>query len=212
MKQVVFVHNPRTAGSTMESWVKRHIRDRQVLQTRNKRIQFDPSVSWTLLYHNTVEDLIDAGVFDWDWYRSCFSFVFVRNTWDRLVSLFEWRRTRKYMGMQKYAAIQKCYASFEAYIRAIESGELEKLQDHIGLSQLLWADCNFSFIGRFENLQQDWKTICDLTGVTHSPLIRTVRKAPSRKADYRDYYTPKLRRMVARCFAEEIERFDFKFD
>ena len=63
------------------------------------------------------------------------------------------------------------------------------------------------FVGRFENLEADFKTICDKVGITAS--LPHINKSDRR--GYRDYYDPETRDITARLYAEDIERFGYTF-
>ena len=63
------------------------------------------------------------------------------------------------------------------------------------------------FVGRFERLAEDFAHVCRTIGVeAELPHVN-----PSRHADYRTYYSDHSRALVAEHFAEDIERFGYRF-
>lgn len=63
------------------------------------------------------------------------------------------------------------------------------------------------FIGRYEQLRQDWQLVCRSVGI-QAELPHLNR---SGRRHYRHYYDGRLRRKVARRFAEEIDVFKYTF-
>ena len=124
-------------------------------------------------------------------YDSYFSFAFVRNPFDRLVSWY-------------------CYdnlglPSFEAW--------LEYFFEYVKLDQMAYlvdekGEIAVKFIGRFENLQEDFNKVCDMLGIPH---IRLSRKNVSRRRHYREYYTEKTLQFVKEKLSQEIELFGYEF-
>lgn len=137
-------------------------------------------------------------------YNSYFKFGFVRNTWDRFVSMYHGRRER---GNLKNTEI-----SFEAFIKSLPDSE-QRLSDSRHLlfySQLRWVlyeGTPIDFIGRFENYQAEWEKICEKLGET----IKVPHLNKSKHESYTKYYTPDLRNLIRAKYKEEIEYFDFKF-
>jgi hypothetical protein len=63
------------------------------------------------------------------------------------------------------------------------------------------------FIGRFENLQQDFDRICQRLQVEAS----LGHAKPSSRGSYRDYYNAQSEALVRKIFAEDIELFGYRF-
>ena len=64
------------------------------------------------------------------------------------------------------------------------------------------------FVGRFENLQEDWREICNCIGIAHIELPHVNR---SERKDYREYYTEETRQIVAERFQKIIDKFGYEF-
>jgi hypothetical protein len=65
------------------------------------------------------------------------------------------------------------------------------------------------FIGRTENLQEDFDAVCERIGVRKRALPRK-RRATDRD-DYRRYYDDATAELVARHFKPDIEAFGYSF-
>ena len=167
--------------------------------------------------HITSVDLkkkfIEKG-WDWDEY---FKFVFVRNPWDRIVSQFEYKR--KYIethivdqlkkGDRKYNFTQKLL-NFRGFLdHLVMTNENKDLY----LKQVDWIfDKNkknlVDFVGRFENLQEDFNIVCDKIGIPHRQLPHQNK---THHKHYTEYYDDETRSIVAEKYAKDIEYFGYEF-
>lgn len=132
--------------------------------------------------------------------KEYFKFSFVRNPWDKLVSQFHFNRGK--FGMENY--------SFKDYIRAFHAGHVVSIRSQ---SYLPWlVDENgiiaVDFIGRFENLQNDFDHLCDQIGIENKKLPH---KNSTKHEHYTKYYDKESRRLVAEKYAKDIEYFGYEF-
>ena len=140
-----------------------------------------------------------------------FKFAFVRNPWDLQVSSYHHiRRERPHL----MAHIN----NFEQFINWKLDPErpyqfhidtsIEQQSDYlIDLHGKLLTD----FIGRYENLSDDFNTICNKIGIKTAVLPHR-RKATDRDKDYRSYYTDALAGKVAAHFQQDIELLGYSFE
>jgi Sulfotransferase family len=178
-----------------------------------ERLTFLPDHPQPAVPHATASEII-AKV-GRDAFDSCFSFGIVRNPWDWQVSLYRFALERV-LDMPLLAArarrlgrerkIYSRFESFEDYIhwRCTEDVELQK--DFLfseGGEQLV------DFVGRFEKLDDDFRTICDRIGI---PATLPRLNESSKGTAYQDYYTPETIELVRRTFAPDIELFGYEFD
>src|SRR5437764_10884791 len=136
-------------------------------------------------------------------FESYFKFGFVRNPWDRVVSLYERREAlelRAQMTFHQFAEwIQ--YSSSTCIHSSPHRYQLDWFVDPNGK---MLAD----FIGRFERLQEDWAFVTRKLGLSEElPHAR----ANPRTRHYSEYYTPRTRDIIANKFKIDIERFDYEF-
>tara|TARA_B100001989_G_scaffold113698_1_gene79762 strand:- start:3326 stop:3874 length:549 start_codon:yes stop_codon:yes gene_type:complete len=139
-------------------------------------------------------------------YPDYFSFAFTRNPWDRFVSAFFY--------LEQGGMFENDRKSYNKYINGLSFTEfvLKYQSDRIRIAhfseQHLWLDGNLSFIGKVENFQEDFNTVCDKIGIAKRQLPK---KNKSKHAHYTEYYNDETRGIIAEKYAKDIERFGYKF-
>ena len=137
-------------------------------------------------------------------FESYFKFGFVRNPWDRVVSLYERRE----------ALELKAQMTFDQFADWIQYSSSTCIHSSPHRYQLDWfVDPNgkmlADFIGRFERLQEDWAFVAKKLGL--SETLPHARANP-RTRHYSEYYTPRTRRLIEEKFKVDIETFGYQFD
>ena len=215
MRRTLFIHVPRTAGTSMNAHAMKHAVSYQDL-SYSLRPKCDPSKAWTTTQHISIGSLIERNVFDEAWYRDCYRFAFVRNPWDRMVSLYE--RLRGYRLTQTRQRLSNLYLrNFEAFVEGLTRcdfvrplGRLNGEDWSQANPQMEWLRWGVDFVGQYEKLHEDWKHVCE---TIEMPCHRLALEKPSnRKRDYRVYYNKRTRQLICNLYAEEIEQFGYDFE
>ena len=136
-------------------------------------------------------------------FESYFKFGFVRNPWDRVVSLYE----------RNEAVQMRQQMSFEEFVRWIQYSSSTCVHSSPHRYQLDWfvdADGKMlaDFIGRFERLQEDWAEVAKKLGVSEA-LPHT--RANPRLRPYTEYYTAETKRIIEEKFKVDVETFNYRF-
>jgi len=156
--------------------------------------------------HKTaLEKIQELGRESWD---AKFTFAFVRNPWDKAVSHYHYRIATNQTGLQTNPI------SFAEWIKLAYDLHDPRYYDKekYFMPQLKWLRDNqgkilVNFIGRFEQLEGDFASLCKTLNRTASlPHIgRTER------THYRDYYDRASQEIIGRCFKEDIEYFEYRY-
>ncbi|BDX04507.1 sulfotransferase family 2 domain-containing protein [Planctobacterium marinum] len=143
---------------------------------------------------NTVKQLMPDETF-----KSYFKFAFVRNPWSRLASEYEYiRRTPEHGRHAKLKQME--FSDFIKYqSRRKDAHQINMLTDKNGNLQL-------DFVGKFENLANDWKTVTDQLGIEN---IALPHRNNAGIKNYDSYYTPETEKLVTRLWQRDIETFDY---
>jgi hypothetical protein len=137
-------------------------------------------------------------------FETYFKFGFVRNPWDRVVSLYERGEPLQ----------MKDKMSFEEFVDWIQYSSATCIHSSPHRYQLDWfVDGNgkilADFIGRFERLEEDWAFIAHKLGIATQILPH--RRANPRARHYTEYYHARTREIIAQKFRVDIEHFGYEF-
>ncbi len=177
-----FVHINKTGGTSIERALGLPFQHRTALQIR-----------------------ADAGLERWE---RRFSFAFVRNPWDKVSSHYHFRvKTNQ-------TALRENPVSFQEWVRLAYGAHDPRYYDQpmMFMPQTHWI-CDekgrmlVDFVGRFERLEADFQEVCQrLDRKARLPHLKGTRH------DYRELYSDDTAEIVARAFAEDLERFGYRFD
>ena len=104
----------------------------------------------------------------------------------------------------KHSIIQEL-GSFEAYIKWRCEHEIRFQKDFIYSQK---GELLVDFVGRFEQLETDFATICTQIGINASlPKLN----ASYSKKPYQEYYTPFTRSLVYQSYETDIKLFEYEY-
>lgn len=146
-----------------------------------------------------------------DFFNGLFKFTFVRNPWDLQVSSYHHiRRSWPHLaeGREEFGDFLRWRFDpdrpFEPHVETSNRLQTDYLVD-------LHGNVIVDFIGRHENLQVDFDTICKRIGIP-TPNLPHKRKSTDRKKDYRSYYDDETAEIVSKHFTRDIEVLGYTFD
>lgn len=182
-KKILFIHIPKTGGSSIET----------ALNARKDH-----------LYLSEWKTMID--------YKKYKIFSFVRNPWDRLVSSFCFSKRPNSV----YATTENIN-EFEIYLKnAIQV--TKTVRDSFNKSEtdpaIRWLkgdydQVNIDFIGQYEHLERDFKTVCELFNLGNYDLPHINKTNRSHYSLY--YRSQNIIDLVYENYYEDIKMFDYKF-
>lgn len=208
----IFIDVPKNASSAI----------RDSLMT-DLNIEYKP-MNFSICPNHECASLYDKHNFDTTGF---FKFGFVRNPWDRVVSMYEYSRIKPH---------GKRYGSFDNFVNYmyesyhnIKSNSWDPMlndvnQDYIAANgesvrlnwttQMGWLENNgemwVDFIGRFENLHEDMCKVYETLNINKKPNLTKVNHS-TRKKDYRIYYNEDLINKVGEINKKDIELFNYEF-
>ncbi len=198
----IFVWIPKTAGtSVVRTLAQQGLFARDGQATLWGPIEKQDREQWEASFwqHISAKSIVgQLGEACWD---NCFSFAIVRNPFDRLVSFYEYSRMTR-LDPRKAQYGLPVPASLEQWI--------EETTLRTQLHYITNDDGNVAvdFIGRYETLNQDFRTICEKIGIRQVILPKLNQ---SNRKQYRGYYTAETKKFVEQTFGEELELFKYSF-
>ncbi|OLA97139.1 MAG: hypothetical protein AUH19_05165 [Verrucomicrobia bacterium 13_2_20CM_55_10] len=196
-KHFLFVHIPKTAGNSIQTALRDYSED-QLVALRKEQDGIERfglrNPKYNIKKHSTLAEYRDA--LENEQFRSLYKFSCVRNPWDRMVSYyFTPTQSPETWDRKKFRKMISKIVSVADYLRLDQDDE-----DPF---------TNVDYIMRFENLAEDFRTVCGKVGISAATLPRYNR---SNREHYSKYYDDELRELVRTQFAAEIERFGYTFE
>ena len=152
----IFVHIPKVAGQSIETIFLKDLgldwNSREELLLRKKR---NGEMGPHRLAHLTASEYVSLGYIDQETFDDYFSFSFVRNPYNRLISVYN------YLGYSRII-------SFEAFVNKVVKGKLQASDffyvsqyDYLYEGEKLLVD----YVGKLENLKEDMQFVLNKSGL-----------------------------------------------
>ena len=142
-------------------------------------------------------------------YQQYFKFGFVRNPWDKMVSVWRFFVTRNPATIKRRVDIfteffgkPKAQVTFEEFIRSINI-----FKNHHWELQIRFIPESVDFVGRFEKIGDGVREIEKHIGIK----LRMPKVNTTQHGHYRTYYTDELKDIVSEMYAPDIARFGYEF-
>jgi hypothetical protein len=176
-KKFIYIHSPKTAGTTIHSL-------------------FDPSNKWFIRpKHMKAQECFQyVGKKKFEKY---IKFSFVRNPWERQVSLYEW------INMKRKQQNKPILKNFKTFIRSHK--EMPAQINWLTLNGI----CIMDFVGRVEKFDEDIKLIAEMLKIK-------IKKIPKYNATshkpYQEYYDDESMELVKSRIQPDVDVFGYQFN
>jgi hypothetical protein len=204
-KKFIFIHVYKVAGIS----IRRALQPYNNLSSKDfpwymnlkfnlgKRFEILPNWSINHIKAKEIKNYLPVDVFN-----NYFKFCFVRNPWDWQVSLYHF--TLQYKNHPQHQRISRM-KSFDEYIEWRIHNDFNLQKDFI------YDDNNnilVDYVGRFENLQEDFNEICLRLEI---PVVDLPKANSSKHKHYKEYYNDFTKKLVRDAFKEDIELLHYDF-
>jgi hypothetical protein len=186
----VFIATTKTGSTTIEKYLWSY-------KSKHKITHFDDSYN----KHCPLKIIYEKFPF----IDNYFKFAVVRNPFDWVVSWYFYRKSVSNNNNTKDISFKEWLVDKNSSAYNIEGIGLTLSQYDIISCD---ANIKIDFIGKYENLQEDFDIICDKIGIPRQELPRENR---SNHKHYTEYYDDETRKIVAEKFAKDIKYFGYKF-
>ena len=138
-------------------------------------------------------------------YSSYFKFAFVRNPWDWIFSHYTY--TMKNVRHYRHSFVKNNLKNFDEYVEYECSKGMHEQYNQNGFIFDSSGNQLVDFIGKFENIQNDFQNICNQLDIDAN--IKHFNQ--SNKLSYRDHFSKRSKDLVKDYYYKDIELFDYKF-
>jgi chondroitin 4-sulfotransferase 11 len=158
-------------------------------------------------------------------YPGLFTFAFVRNPWDRLVSCYRDKilgEAPDFTSFHPARGVACCLArfdvfragmSFDEFVKAVAAVPDKEADDHFRSQHTFVTNTlggvGVDFVGRFETLGRDFQRVCEKLGLPSLTLPHVQAASTARR--YTQYYTLRTRSRVASRFRDNVSLFGYQF-
>lgn len=193
----IFIHIPKTAGESIELQLEGYSNAKYYTNYDHKR-----RIPNQHLTAHEIKKELGKSKFD-----EKYKFSIVRNPFSRCISEYFWwiQFHSNHISFKDWVAKQLSNLINISQARPIlQRHNIEQYKFIYDTNNNILVD----FIGRFENLQEDFNTICDKIGI---PKQQLPHKNKTKHKHYTEYYDDETREIVAEKYAKDIEYFGYKF-
>jgi hypothetical protein len=186
----IFIHIPKAAGTSIAR-----------------------SIYGMNIGHKKVTDYIAISKSE---FLKYYRFSIVRNPWDRLVSAYHFARqggTSYVQPIPNPIYQSKVFSSFDTFVKEWLPSVSLKDEDVIFQFQheYIYVDDKLmvDFVGKLENIDEDFKIICNSIGVKSS--LARLNTSNKNAKSYQDYYDDRAKEIVEEVYAKDIDLFKYSF-
>mgnify|MGYP003653268979 CR=1 FL=1 len=207
-KKFTFLKTRKTAGSSIQVALSTECDPLQDIITgsniKDEKLDESHSAGWNMDKfftnhpHPPVEQVKNYLNDKWENY---FKFAFVRNPFDIAVSRYHWDVKGK--GNQ--------LTSKEGFKEWVKTYNKTSWQDEQWRYIFIEGENELDFIGRYENLTQDYNLICDKIGIP-PPELGFQKSGFRDKTHYSEYYDEESIEIVKQYFKKDLELFGYNFE
>lgn len=210
-KSFLFVHVPKTGGNSIQSILKANSEDKILTSAKHQdgveRFEVHND-NYNTTKHSTLSHY--KSVLEPETYIRLFKFATIRNPWDMMISFYfsphravkEWNRDN-FIELVNRVHTLRHYITVDSFLE--ESIRKLRLPIEFG-NRGLHSDIDF--LMRFENIDEDFKLICEKLGIPNATLPK---RNESRRNYYSSYYDEELKEIVRTKFIAEITHGDYEF-
>lgn len=205
-KRFIFFACGKTGTTSIEEILASYHDDKKITEKTGKRLeelrkQYGRPFNPKHVRPSLIREM--AGESIWSTY---FKIAFVRNPWDWVLSnfYFNFRYMGRYISRFDTDHVNAVYHFMALHNQTVET---ESYFQHPFVFDRDGGKL-VDYVGRFENLQNDFNKMCKIIQV--KPSILPVTNS-SHHGHYKELYTQQAKELVARYYADDISLLDYTF-
>lgn len=203
----LFIHIPKCAGTSIESFFG--------FDYDNNINYIEYSFNIGHPKHMTLKEyskVLPKNIID-----NLFKFTIIRNPFDLVVSLYNYGiNSEKVIWNGRTDYEYKKNISFNNFVNFLYKLSYENNRNGlntnvVSLDEYIETEnISLDFIGRFENLEKDFKQICNILDINNK-TIPFKNKSIKKSNNYKDYYDDKTKDIVSLIFKDELKKYKYDF-
>ena len=209
--KIIFVHIPKTAGQTIEKSLNIFGEDNSGKLKASMDILYG-ILNGKSLQHLTIQEIKKIRESEFRIYKKI---AFVRNPFDRIISEYFWRMQyfgKKMIKFKNFLVeeviprkngipkVMKNFYKHENVVKLIDDHYMDQYKFITDNKGNIMVD----FIGRFENLNDDFKKACGLELINQKIQC-------TKHNNYKEYYDSETKLLVEKCYKKDLELFKYEF-
>jgi len=198
----IFIKILKAASTSMEIALEKMCGPEDIVTPIKPPLESHHPRNYGDFYNHIVASEIKSRV-SADVWNNYYKFCFERNPWDKLVSLFWWDIKRRKLRNE----------SFREYILHFDEDHPRWKKKIQFAEYAIDGKVVVDFIGRYENLNLDFKKVCDNLGLPFDGIF-TKEKSERRPKEkhYSTYYDAETKELVRKRFSRKIALLGYSFD
>ena len=201
-KKFIFIHVYKVAGTSISKELVKYsglflptIRGYRYISRKFPKIF--PNKYHRHIYAKELKTVLPEKTFN-----SYYKFAFVRNPWDWHVSQYHYILRKKNHHQHEFI---KSLNGFKGYIEWVVTTNITTQMDMLSDEN---GNLLMDFVGKYENLNEDFDKICDHIGIKRANLPHLNQ---TKKKSYQEYYDEEAKNLIFNAYRADIEAFDYEF-
>ena len=184
--KLIYVENMRCASRSMVAALEQHFSHGHMVSTG----------------HQTIDQIQKNHIFFTDNITDYVSFAFVRNPWDHMVSCWKYLSKHNLADPDWDKFLEKIDRDYEEYI-LWKDWQFAGLFNRISVNDKIAVD----FVGRFEDLQNDWQKLCNIVG--EDIKLTKLNVSDDERLYINFYKNEHQKKIVEKIYFEDIRKFGY---
>jgi len=206
----VFVHIPRTGGFSVDNAMAKHLGEKDFYTNQYIRPRPPLAQPSGRNYHLKLRNINEL---DKNKYKNYYKFTFVRNPYERMVSLYSFfSQMNNHKPQNDFESFKDWVTERNNIINPTLRVETQNRWKNVPqLDYLLDKDNNIGvdFVGRTENFADDLTSVVQHLGI---PVETIPHKNGSQHLHYSLYYDEETKEKVKKDYIKDLEMFNYDFE
>ena len=208
----IFIWIPKTAGTSIFQTLQEYgmIKIKTIHEPINNKENKYENHNLLTFAHSNILSVVEKKYISQEKFNNSFKFAFIRNPWDRFVSLFFYYKRMGHIDSS---------LDFNNFCYFIEKQKIDNITitnktnyNHFN-NQTKWIlDTNetpiVDYIGRFESIVDDMNIIFDKLSI---PMTKIKKLNGTSHKEYKTYYNNNTRKIIEKIYKNDIEYFGYGF-